>query len=194
MRKLSQFISKILRHQAINLGLKIDKEGFVLISDLIKILKKNKYFKDTNLDTILEIVKNDNKKRFSTKIINHQFYIRANQGHSIPAVNISMLKINDPKILPICIHGTYKKYISDIKKVGLSKMKRNHIHMASNFPKKGGVISGMRSSCDTIIYINVEKAMNLNIEFYQSENGVILSPGNKDGIIPFSCFEKIEYK
>jgi 2'-phosphotransferase len=38
-------------------------------------------------------------------------------------------------------------------------MGRNHIHFAPGMPKEEGVISGMRSSCDIIIEIDMEAAM-----------------------------------
>jgi len=39
------------------------------------------------------------------------------------------------------------------------------------------VISGARLTCDAFIEIDVEKAMEDGIEFYRSDNGVILSSG-----------------
>jgi 2'-phosphotransferase len=38
-------------------------------------------------------------------------------------------------------------------------MDRNHIHLAIGRYGDANVISGMRSSCDVFIYINVIKAM-----------------------------------
>jgi len=189
--RLSKYLSKILRHQAINLGLKIDNQGFIKINDLIQHLKKTKNFKMIVLNDIKEVVINDNKNRYSIKLIDKIEYIRANQGHSMKSVKIELLEIKSHLEIPICIHGTYSKNINNIKKLGLSKMNRNHIHMASGLPENGQIISGMRKSCDTIIWIDVEKAMLNGIKFYKSENDVILSPGNSEGIIPFTFIKKI---
>ena len=38
-------------------------------------------------------------------------------------------------------------------------MNRNHIHFASGLLGENGVISGMRSSCEICIYIDLEKAL-----------------------------------
>lgn len=55
-------------------------------------------------------------------------------------------------------------------------------------PSKKGVISGMRSSCEVIVEINMARAMlEGNIPFYESENKVILSPGI-NGVIPSKYF------
>ena len=49
-------------------------------------------------------------------------------------------------------------------------------------PGKSGVISGMRSSCEIVIEVNLWKAvLGSNLPFYISENKVILSPGTKEG-------------
>mmetsp|Transcript_7454 Transcript_7454/g.13012 ORF Transcript_7454/g.13012 Transcript_7454/m.13012 type:complete len:117 (-) Transcript_7454:102-452(-) len=59
-------------------------------------------------------------------------------------------------------------------------MKRNHIHFAPGLPGNGGVISGMRKSCDVHIYINGSLCAQDGIQFYKSDNGVILTPGVDD--------------
>ena len=70
-------------------------------------------------------------------------------------------------------------------------MSRQHIHMAEGFPEQGKVISGMRSTCHLAIFIDVEKAMKDGIEFYRSENDVILSPGDENGFIKPKYFKRV---
>jgi 2'-phosphotransferase len=129
------------------------------------------------------------KKRFEIQKFDHggldTEFIRASQGHTIKLDDDKLLKLLTADELPsVVIHGTYSKSIGAIKGSGLSKMQRNHIHMARDIPGKGSVISGMRTSCDTIIEINVAKCMAAGIKFYEASNGVILSPGNDRGAIP----------
>lgn len=69
-------------------------------------------------------------------------------------------------------------------------MTRNHIHFAPGLPKEEGVISGMRSTCDIIIEIDMEGAMKDGIQFYISSNNVILTEG-EDGILPPRFFKKV---
>ncbi|EPY51980.1 tRNA 2'-phosphotransferase Tpt1 [Schizosaccharomyces cryophilus OY26] len=78
-----------------------------------------------------------------------------------------------------------------ISKEGLSRMKRNHIHCATGLFGEAGVISGIRKSCTLYIYIDVLKAMQHGVEFYQSENGVILTEGI-NGILSPVFFKKVE--
>jgi RNA:NAD 2'-phosphotransferase (TPT1/KptA family) len=108
-----------------------------------------------------------------------------------------------------CVHGTSRKRIGgNIKrikneeeekkeekleevgeeKIGLSRMSRDHVHMAPQIVAK----SGMRFDSDILIWVNMVGAMEAGIRFFVSANGVILSPGNKYGVIP-SRFLRVEY-
>lgn len=44
--------------------------------------------------------------------------------------------------VPVCVHGTYARYLDSIFREGLKTMNRNHVHFATGLPKEDGVISG----------------------------------------------------
>lgn len=88
------------------------------------------------------------------------------------------------------IHGTYYRFWDEIKVKGLSRMKRNHIHFAPGLPKTGNVISGMRSTCQIFIYVDLDLALKSGVNFYKSSNNVILSSGD-DGILKTKYFLKV---
>jgi 2'-phosphotransferase len=106
------------------------------------------------------------------------------------------------------VHGTYHAAWPKILATGgLRCMGRNHIHFAIGPPLsailpdgpdgkvavppkskgaggKEGIISGMRSDAQILIYIDLKRAMKAGCPFWRSENGVILSEGlnvNGDG-------------
>jgi len=89
------------------------------------------------------------------------------------------------------IHGTYFEPLPKILEGGLNKMARNHIHMVEGFPGCGDVISGMRSSSEVVIEVNIVKALMHKIPFHLSSNKVILSEGNKDGCLPAQFFRSV---
>lgn len=89
------------------------------------------------------------------------------------------------------IHGTFLKNWDDIKKKGLSRMKRNHIHFATGLPKDKSVISGIRKSAEVFIYINLRLAIREGLQFFRSANNVILSSGDENGIILPKYFLKV---
>jgi hypothetical protein len=76
-------------------------------------------------------------------------------------------------------------------KQGLSRMNRQHIHLAQGLGQDG-VISGMRASSRILIYINLAAAMRKDIKFYLSRNGVILTPGNEYGYLEPGFFQSVE--
>jgi 2'-phosphotransferase len=55
-------------------------------------------------------------------------------------------------------------------------MNRTHIHFAS----KPGAISGFRKSSEVLVHVDMKKAMEDGLEFFMSENNVILCVGPID--------------
>ena len=188
LKRVSMSLSKILRHQAINRNLNIDKGGWVKLEDIMKLNE----FKNISIDDIMYIVENNNKKRFSVELRDDNMYIRANQGHSINNIKDDLLlkEITQIDYINNVVHSTFKKNYKLIKEYGLCRMSRNHIH----FAKSKNVSSGIRKNAEVYIYIDVKRAMENGIKFYESDNGVILSPGlGEDGIIIPEYFSKVEF-
>ena len=125
----------------------------------------------------------------------------------------------------MAVHGTNRKAWASIgmstlhsphdtrphpstEKQGLSKMTRNHIHIAQGFAGDT-VISGtrftrhtrscfvdvgigMRNSADIFIYIDLQKALDAGYKFQLSANGVILTAGDEMGFLPPEFFARVE--
>ncbi|WBW74232.1 tRNA 2'-phosphotransferase Tpt1/ CIA machinery [Schizosaccharomyces osmophilus] len=187
MIRFSKALSKVLRHTAQSNGLRLRPDGFVSVDDLLELPQ----FKSLSLEMLKKIVDENEKKRFSLAETDRKLFIRANQGHTIRTIEVPMTRVSDASLLPKVVHGTRKELWPKINKEGLSRMKRNHIHCATGLFGEPGVISGIRKSCSLYIYIDVLKAMQHGIEFYQSENGVILTEG-RDGVLSPSFFKKVE--
>ena len=177
--KISKKMSALLRHAKEERFLR--RDGWVPVDTMLKKLHCSRA-------DLLRVVEGNNKQRFSVGkgADSGKEYVRANQGHSIP-VQLEMRKITDPNTT--AMHGTSKKAWEAIQKTGLNRMNRQHIHMAAGLP--GHVISGMRATSKVVIVINVALAMADGIEFFESDNGVILSAG-KDGIIEPKYFKEIK--
>ncbi|KAH9873115.1 hypothetical protein J1614_005512 [Plenodomus biglobosus] len=140
------------------------------------------------------------------------YLIRANQGHSIKVDTDGLLTPitqESGNIPETVIHGTDEpawKLI--LKSGGLRRMGRNHIHFASGLPagfkpltsstgsaeekEAAPVISGMRKNSSILIYIDIQAALLAGIQFFVSENGVILSEGNEQGLVPYEFFKRVE--
>lgn len=59
-------------------------------------------------------------------------------------------------------------------------------------PADDEVISGMRSSCEVMISIDVASAMADGVRFYRSSNNVILTSG-LDGTLDAKYFKEVRY-
>ncbi|KAG2233687.1 hypothetical protein INT48_009431 [Thamnidium elegans] len=187
--QLSKLLSYVLRHGAAKESLTISASGYIAVSDLLQRPK----FKNITLQQIQHVVDTNDKKRYQLTEIEGEYFIRANQGHSLKTVEAKdLLQEIQEDISPV-IHGTSLKAWESIKEQGLSKMNRNHIHFAAGLPNDKGVISGMRNSSQVYIYINVSKARSDGVIFYKSSNNVILSSGI-NGIIEPKYFEKVVNK
>lgn len=142
-------------------------DGFALVTDVLKCKGLSKYSEED----LKSVVQGNDKQRFSFGEFDGKRYIRANQGHSMASVTDletkritsiaeiatgsifdlpsesafgSLLKSNAVNLIAgVVVHGTYKDAWELIKKKGLSRMNRNHIHFAVGLPGDAGVISGL---------------------------------------------------
>merc|ERR1719221_1618110 len=97
--------------------------------------------------------------------------------------------IVDPTQVSECVHGTYRVHWPFIKTQGLSKVARNHIHLANGLPEDGK-IRGMRSTAELFVHVDIKKAMEDGVVFYRSKKEVILTQGF-DGWLPPKYFSKV---
>lgn len=72
-------------------------------------------------------------------------------------------------------------------------MSRNHIHFSTGLPEdKGGVISGMRNDAEIVIYVDIRKSLEDGTLWWISDNGVILTEGDENGLITTKYWKKVE--
>lgn len=162
---VSKYISLILRHKPEVIGITLDEHGWADVDDLVwGVSEKFKDFKHTDL---IEIVRNDDKQRYSFNVDCTK--IRANQDHSIN-VDVELKKQKPPIWL---YHGTGLKYVNSIDKEGLKPKSRLYVHLSSD--KKTAKKVGARHG-ELACYIVAAEAMHRDgYDFYLSENGVWLT-------------------
>lgn len=218
LRKLSHSLSWALRHAGPELQLTMTPDGFCPVQEILE-CSHPKLKGCWSLQDIQQVVETNDKQRFQLELRPARDYrrpttdgavngasmaseenilcIRANQGHSIKGIdpNLLLRRLSPEELaeLPMIVHGTYSEPWKTIQQQGLSKMKRNHIHFASGVPNEGNaVISGMRRSCTVIIYLDAAKCAQDGIEFFTSDNGVILTAGLENkGILPVIYFSHV---
>lgn len=164
-KQLSKFLSLVLRHKPEVIGLTLAPEGWVGVYSLIEAMKKHGH--DIDMVTLKGIVERDNKGRYSFD--EKENNIRANQGHSAN-VAITFEEVVPPAIL---YHGTNKKVIDEIGRVGIMKMSRHHVHLSKDIST--AKLVGERRGSPVIIEVDALKMHYDGIKFYLSENNVYLT-------------------
>lgn len=166
-KKISIFISLILRHKPEAINCKLDTKGWLSCDKLIYGIRNNFNINFT-MNDLKRIVKEDTKQRYSFS--EDKKYIRANQGHSLKYVNLDLQEVKPPNIL---FHGTCDRVVDSILKSGIKKMNRNYVHLSDdiNIAKK----VGKRHGNVVIFRINTEQMYEDGYKFYLSENRVWLT-------------------
>ncbi|CAK7268768.1 tRNA 2'-phosphotransferase [Sporothrix epigloea] len=133
------------------------------------------------------------------------FLIRANQGHSIATLASDaglLTPIDDPATAPpLVCHGTFLAFWQAIETCGgLSRMARNHVHCGCLEQDEGGLVDragrpipGLRRDAQVLVFLDVRRALREEaaIKWWRAANGVVLTEGNKDGIVPTRFFRRV---
>ncbi|ULQ52153.1 RNA 2'-phosphotransferase [Flavihumibacter fluvii] len=162
--QLSKIVSHALRHEPQTYNLKLDYQGWVLLSDLVLSLNSKGIKVDD--DSITKMVEMSEKKRH--QILNGK--IRAYYGHSTE-YRILKYSVEPPDFL---FHGTIQSRLVSVEEKGLLPMKRQYVHLSID--KKTAAIAGGRRGGELVIFkVKAKEAFLNNIHFYKEENGIWLS-------------------
>ena len=165
LKHTSKFLSLILRHQPQLIGLQLNDSGWANVEELLSKMTVNGEIVSRQL---LETVVADNdKKRFSFN--EDKTMIRASQGHSV-SIDLALQPQTPPDVL---LHGTIAAFIPAIKKDGLQKMSRQHVHLSAD-ALTAEKVAGRRGK-PVILTIKAKEMFNSGYSFYLSENGVWLT-------------------
>lgn len=163
--KFGRYLSFLLRHHPEAAGVQLDEKGWAAVPQLLEGMRKNGYKIDFN--KLEEIVATNDKKRYNFN--EDKTKIRANQGHSLE-VDVELKQLVPPVYL---YHGTAGHFLNSIKKKGLKKQGRNHIHLSLDRQTAESV--GKRHGLPIVLKIHSGKMHQEGYIFYLSENGVWLT-------------------
>ena len=176
-QEFSKFLSFILRHHPEEIGLSLENNGWINIGSLIIAINNHEASKWViDLDTLEQIVANDNKNRYSFN--SNRTKIRANQGHSIKGLVMDFKEVQSPP--KYLYHGTSKENASLICESNeIKSMQRQMVHLSADIDTAKKV--GKRHGDVLIFVIDTSKLMNEH-KIYISDNGVYLVDK-----VPLSC-------
>lgn len=163
--KISKFLSYVLRHKPDSIGLILDANGWASVSDLIERASSASVL--LTHDSLREIVRTSDKKRFA--LSDDGLRIRANQGHSVE-IDLVLEPKQPPEIL---FHGTATRFLEDIRRDGLQRMSRQHVHLSPDEPT--AIKVGQRHGKPVVLQIQAGQMWRDRQFFYLSANGVWLT-------------------
>ncbi len=163
--KVSKFLSYVLRHKPEEVGISLDSNGWVSVDELLSKAAQNG--RSISKEQLERVVANNDKKRFAFS--DDGTKIRASQGHSVD-VELGYSSAVPPEIL---YHGTADRFIDSIRKSGLQKQSRQHVHLSAT--KETAAAVGRRHGRLVILTIRAAEMHHDGIEFYLSDNNVWLT-------------------
>ena len=170
--KIGKYLCYMLRHDE---DFVLDSEGWANISRISGRIKGRfnelKDKEDTEIiNIIMDIVNNDDKKRYSTKVSSDIVWVRCNYGHSNRNIDIEYVNSAPPVFL---YHGTSKENYEKIIASGkIDMMSRNNIHLSEDI--KSAIRVGKRHGDPIVIVLNAYDMYLNGINFHKVQNNTWL--------------------
>ena len=160
----SKFLSLVLRHQPEKIGIRLDDAGWVDVDVLLRAMAG--HGNGISPETLDYVVRTNDKKRFAFSEDGQR--IRANQGHSVD-VDLGYKSAEPPEIL---FHGTPTRFIESIRRDGLKKMDRHHVHL--HVDKATSVAVGSRRGKPVLLEVRAQDMACQGHEYFVTPNNVWL--------------------
>lgn len=170
----SRFLSLVLRHRPDLIGLSLDDAGWAEIDALVALSQSHRPLTRALIETV---VATSDKQRFA--ISADGLRIRANQGHSI-AVDLALDVVAPPVHL---YHGTAARFVEAIRREGLSRRRRHHVHLSADVQTATRV--GARRGKPVVLVIRAAAMAAAGHVFHRSANGVWLTDAVPAAFIDF---------
>lgn len=163
--KESRFLSLVLRHNPGAAGIELDRQGWVAVDVLLAALQARGHKVDAA--TLHEIVSTNEKRRFAFS--SDGLRIRASQGHSLP-VDLGLQPVVPPLQL---FHGTATTHLASIRRLGLIKGSRQHVHLSED--RRTAEQVGSRHGKPVVLAVQSGRMQQDGFAFYLSANRVWLT-------------------
>ena len=165
-KRLSIYLSGLLRHRPEKIGLEMDSQGWVSVKQLItNVNAAGKYH--LTMELLERIVETDDKQRYRFNADRSR--IAACQGHSVPGVRPELQYLQPPEIL---YHGTTRASWKTIKRCGfISRMNRHAVHLHAT-EAEAWRSAGRRRQEAVVLKVQARKLWQDGVDIGMAFNGV----------------------
>jgi putative RNA 2'-phosphotransferase len=164
--RISKLLSLGLRHNPAALGITLDAAGWADVESVIRGLAAR--HETVSEDELEELVATSDKQRFALSADGSR--VRANQGHSID-IDLGLPRREPPQIL---FHGTVTRFLESIRREGLLRRARTHVHLSTDV-ETARVVARRRAGATVILRIRARAMHEAGYTFFMSDNGVWLT-------------------
>jgi putative RNA 2'-phosphotransferase len=164
-KSISKFLSYVLRHDPQSIGVALSPAGWIAVDELLAAAAK--HGRRITREELEEVVAASDKQRFA--LSKDGLQIRANQGHSVP-VELGYEPSPPPDVL---YHGTTEKFLESIRRHGLQKRGRHHVHLSPTVETARAV--GGRRGKPVILSIRAREMYAAGYAFFVTPNQVWLA-------------------
>jgi len=167
-KRLSKFISLLLRHRPEEIGLPLDPAGWADLDELIA--RGRAAGAPLSEDRLLRLVAAQGKLRFSLSDDGRR--IRANYGHSLD-VELELEPTCPPARL---FHGTARRHLPSIRKSGLEPRGRRFVHLSEHRGSAREV--GRRHGEPVVLPVRASSMAGRGHRFYRPASGAPVAPSS----------------
>lgn len=161
-KRLSKFLSLMLRHQPAKFDLQLDEQGFVALETVWQRVQTH-FNGDVTLEDVLEVATQpsaDGKQRF--EVVGNR--IRARYGHSA-VTTITYPPAEPPEFL---YHGTTPAALEAIRREGLKPQHRQYVHLSLD-PSWAATVGQRRAKTPVVLRIRAGAMYAAGHEFHHPE-------------------------
>lgn len=165
LTQLSKWMSLVLRHDPAKFGVELDEAGWTRVDDLLAAAGRAGVPLDDA--TLRRVVADNDKQRFA--VSTDGAMIRASQGHSVE-VELGLEPVDPP---PVLFHGTATRFLDSIRREGLLRGSRRHVHLSAD--GETATMVGARHGRPAVLRIDAARMHADGHRFFRSANGVWLT-------------------
>jgi putative RNA 2'-phosphotransferase len=164
LRKVSRFLTLVLRHEPQRIGLTLDAQGWVDIDELVE--RARSRGARLTREEVLRVAETSDKQRFACDGAGR---IRANHGHTV-AVDLGIEPSEPPATL---FHGTATASLAAIKAAGLVPGLRQYVHLTADVVTATSV--ARRHGLPVVLCVAAGRMWSAGFKFVRSASGVWLT-------------------
>ncbi len=163
-RKLSKFLSLLLRHRPARFPIALDEEGYADLNEILHILNGLPNFRWATRADVEAVVEAPGRRRFELD----GERIRALYGHT--AFRPEYEAVEPPAVL---YHGTAPESLEPLRREGLQPMARQFVHLAATVETARSI--GLRHAPEPVILeIDASRAHAAGLDFYHPVEEIYL--------------------